>query len=244
MATPAHPSFSSKRATEPLPIPDSLAAADPILFFGGSFDPPHQAHASLPFAVAAARWPGLTPAPWVVFVPAARSPHKPDAPAADRHRVEMLRLTLRHQSRCWIWEQELADAPLNPAQPSFWADTWSIARRTFAPRDLAFLIGTDQAESMHRWRRYQEFWQDALVMLRAEELTESDFAARMRATGAWSPAEIDHWVSRLVRTPVIDASSTHIRAALADPTKRNARIEGLDPGVQKYILENGLYALA
>jgi nicotinate-nucleotide adenylyltransferase len=242
MATPAQPSFSVERATEPLPVPDSVVAADPILFFGGSFDPPHRAHATLSFAAAAARWPGR--APWVVFVPAARSPHKPDAPAEDRHRVEMLRLALGEQSRCWIWEQELADAPLNPGQPSFWADTWSIARRTFPPRDLAFLIGTDQALSMHRWRRYQEFWQDALVMLRAEELTESDFAARLRTTGAWTSDEIDHWVSRLVRTPVVDASSTEIRAALADPTKRNARIEGLDPGVQKYILEKGLYAPA
>lgn len=241
MDSPGHP---ANRRSQPSPTPPAGFTTEvaPVLFFGGSFDPPHQAHASLPFAVAAARWPDL--APRVVYVPAARSPHKPDAPAADRHRVEMLRLALRDQIHWWIWEQELADAPLNPGQPSFWADTWSIAGRTFAARERAFLIGVDQAESMHRWRRYREFWQDALVMLRAEELTESDFASRMRAIGAWTPAEIDHWVSRLVRTPVVDASSTEIRAHLADPTKRNARIEGLDPGVQKYILEKGLYAPA
>lgn len=242
MATPAQPSLSVERATVPLPVPRSVGSADPVLFFGGSFDPPHRAHVTLPFAVAAARWPDRSS--WVVFVPAARSPHKPDAPAEDRHRMEMLRLALRDQTRWWIWEQELADADLNPGQPSFWADTWSIARRTFVAREHAFLIGVDQAESMHRWRRYREFWQDALVMLRAEELTESDFAARMRATGAWKPDEIDHWVSRLVRTPVVDASSTHIRAALADPIQRNARVEGLDPGVQKYILANNLYTPA
>jgi nicotinate-nucleotide adenylyltransferase len=239
MASPGHP---VERASEPLTLPGSIAAADPVLLFGGSFDPPHRAHAALPFAVAAARWPGRTP--WVVYVPAARSPHKQAHPAPDRHRVEMLRLALRARNRWWPWEQELADAALNPGRPSYWADTWSIARRKFAARERAFLIGVDQAESMHRWRRYQEFWQDALVMLRAEEPTESEFADRMRATGAWTTTEIDRWVSRLVRTPVIDASSTHIRAALADPAKRNARIEGLDPGVQKYILAKGLYAPA
>lgn len=243
MAFPAHPGAAVERSTQACPpLPGAVAAADPVLFFGGSFDPPHLAHAKLPFAAAAARWSGR--APWVIYVPAARSPHKSDAPAEDRHRVEMLRQALRNRRRWWIWEQELADAPLNPGRPSFWADTWSIARRTFAARERAFLIGVDQAESMHRWRRYREFWQDALVMLRAEELTESEFAARMRATGAWTPAEVDHWVSRLVRTPVLDASSTEIRSALADPSKRNARIEGLDPGVQKYILEKGLYAPA
>lgn len=230
------------RISHPVPVPPRVRAADPVLFFGGSFDPPHAGHAALPFEVASRRWPGR--AAWVVFVPAARSPHKPGPPAPDPHRVEMLRLALRCRSRWWIWEQELADARLNPGQPSYWADTWAIAARVFNARERSFLIGVDQAESMHRWARYQEFWPDALVMHRAETLTESQFADRMRATGAWSAAEIDRWVSRLVRTPVVDASSTAIRAALADPAQRNARIDGLDPGVRKYIAERGLYTPA
>jgi nicotinate (nicotinamide) nucleotide adenylyltransferase len=223
-------------------LPPVVASSEPVLFFGGSFDPAHAGHAALPFEVARRRWPGRET--WVVFVPAARSPHKAEPPAPDRHRVEMLRVGLRGQRRWWIWEQELADAGLNAGQPSYWADTWAIAGGVFSARERAFLIGVDQAESMHRWARYREFWADALVMFRADDITDNAFADRMRATGAWTPAEIDHWVSRLVRTPVVDASSTEIRVHLADPTKRNARIEGLDPGVQKYVLEKGLYAPA
>jgi hypothetical protein len=66
----------------------------------------------------------------------------------------------------------------------------------------------------------------------------------MRATGAWSDADLAIWDGRLVATPTAAGSSTLIRAALADPAQRNARIEGLDPGVQKYILDRGLYASA
>lgn len=233
-------SRAMQRRSDLAAVPPPVARADRVLFFGGSFDPPHAGHAGLPFEVAA-RWAGKTA--WVVFVPAARSPHKPTAPVPDRHRVEMLRIGLRGRSRWWIWPQELADAALNPGQPSYWADTWSIARRVFAARDRAFLIGTDQALAMHRWHRYAEFWRDALVMRRGDQ-SESGFRDAMTATGAWSDADIAHWMSRLIETPTVNASSTAIRSALADPAQRKTPIEGLDRGVQKYILDRGLYAIA
>ena len=231
-----------ERSSHPCPLPACFAGADPVLFFGGSFDPPHEGHAALPFLAARARWPGERAA--VVFVPAARSPHKDRDPTPDRHRVEMLRLALRGRPGWWIWEQELADAERNPGAPSYWADTWAVARSVFGGRERAFLIGTDQAVSMHRWRRYQEFWWDALVVLRPRGPGADDLGAALRETGAWTGPEIDHWMSRLVRTDTVDASSTSIRAALADPAQRNARIDGLDPGIQKYILDRGLYTPA
>ncbi len=172
-------------------------------------------------------------------MPAARSPHKRAEPAADRHRVEMLRLGLRGRSRWWIWEQELRDAALNPGEPSYWADTWAIAGRVFAG-ERAFLIGTDQALSMHRWHRYAEFWGDALVMRRGDR-SDDEFVSGLRETGAWSADDIERWVSRLIDVPRIDASSTAIRAALAHQKTRGGAVDGLDPGVRSYILGRGLY---
>lgn len=231
------------RSAAPHPVPPGDSPAGRLLFFGGSFDPPHIAHARLPFEAARLWWknqPSL-----VAFVPAARSPHKPNPPAADHHRLAMLHLALSSEPHAGrdglIWEHELEQAQLNPGKPSYWADTWAVAPRAFPLAERVFLIGVDQALALHRWARFREFWADAVVMLRAEDLTDADFAAGMRATGAWSPDEIDRWTTRLVRTPTIDASSTRIRAALADPAQRNARIESLDPGVQRYILDHGLY---
>jgi nicotinate (nicotinamide) nucleotide adenylyltransferase len=231
-----------ERAFRPCRVPACIAGADAVLFFGGSFDPPHTGHADLPFRAARARWPGRRVP--VIFVPAARSPHKDRDPTPDRHRVEMLRLSLRGRKDWWIWEQELDDAALNPGAPSYWADTWAIARRVFAARDRAFLIGTDQAVSMHRWRRFEEFWTDALVVLRPGGPGPDELARVLAGTGAWSEADIGRWMSRLVRTETVDASSTAIRDVLSDPARRNARIEGLDPGVQKYVLDRGLYTPA
>jgi len=233
-----------ERGYATIAVPGCAARADRVLFLGGSFDPVHMGHVGL--ALSAARAWGGDEA-WVVFVPAARSPHKDREPTADRHRLEMLRLALRGRRRWWIWDQELRDAGLNPGEPSYWADTWAIAKQTFGGGDgRAFLIGTDQALSMHRWRRSNEFWRDALVMRRGDG-SDDDFAGALRGTGAWSEADIGHWMSRVVDVPVMDVSSTAIREGLS--ARENARgegpvrqaVDGLDPGVFRYIAERGLY---
>ncbi len=239
---PAATSPRVERASRPIPVPACVAGARRVLFFGGSFDPPHRGHTELPFAAASARWPGQDA--WVVFVPAARSPHKDHQPAPDAHRVEMLRLALQGRRRWWTWEQELADASGNPGQPSYWADTWLLAARAFPRAERSFLIGVDQALAMHRWRRFGEFWRDALVVLRPGSPDPVRLREGLRDLGVWSDAEVDDWMSRLVRTATVDASSSAVREALADPAQRNARIEGLDPGVQRYILSRGLYTPA
>ncbi len=221
-------------------MPACVRRAERVLFFGGSFDPPHAAHAELPFAAAERWWPE-GPRPWVVFVPAARSPHKAHAPAPDRHRAEMLRIALRDRRRWWIWEDELARA--EAGEPSFWADTWRRARAAFGASEAVFLIGADQALAMHRWSRYREIWRDAVVLARpgtdAAALCEG-----LERAGVWTPAEIDRWAARTVPLPMLDASSTAVRAALADPDRRNGPIPGLDEGVRRYAVERGLYAPA
>lgn len=226
-------------------LPPCVRSARRVLFVGGSFDPVHNGHIRPAFDAASA-WFGRGGEGhdvWVVFVPAARSPHKDTPPIEDRHRVEMLRIALRGRSRWWIWDEELARAGRNPGEPSYWADTWSLAARCVPHAERAFLVGTDQALAMHRWSRFGSFWRDAVVVRRGDEPID-DFLGSMRATGAWDDAALAHWASRVVDGALIDASSSAIRSALADPANRNAPIEGLDRGVQGYIVERGLYGPA
>ncbi len=177
----------------------------------------------------------------VVYVPAGRSPFKPTLPTADHHRLAMLRLAL-HDCRQWsIWEQELRDAPMNPDRPSYWADTWSIVRQMEMDGINRFLIGADQALSMHRWHRYAEFWRDAVVVLRDQGDSPDAFIAHLRTLGVWSDADIEHWSKQIALVPMIHASSTDIRAALRDHAQRTGPIGGLAPQVQAYILEHDLY---
>ena len=63
---------------------------DPILIFGGTFDPPHLAHTALPPLVAR-----RLDCKRILYIPAAANPLKTDAPpTAVEHRLAMLRLAL------------------------------------------------------------------------------------------------------------------------------------------------------
>lgn len=177
----------------------------------------------------------------VVFVPASRSPFKQLGPAPDEHRISMLKIALENSPNCEIWHQELVDARLNPDQPSYWADTWAIIQNMSMKGTNRFLIGADQAQSMHKWKRYNEFWKGAIVMLRQGTDSSDQLIEQLDALGIWSVDDLNHWRRSVIIVPTIDASSTFIRDALRDPTTRSRPIRGLDPKVHAYILEHALY---
>lgn len=224
-----------------IPLSEQAGRARLRLFFGGSFDPPHIAHTRLPALAMAIL--GTEPAR-LVYVPAARSPLKAGSHATEPHRLAMLHLALEDAEDAEIWEQELRDGALNPDRPSYWADTWAIVQSMNPPGENHFLIGADQALSMHRWRRYNDIWRDAVVMLRDKQDQPAFLIERLGALGVWSDGDLSRWRSSIVALPTVPASSTVIRAALADPARREHPIVGLDDQVHAYILENRLYTVA
>ncbi len=179
----------------------------------------------------------------LVYVPAAQSPHKTEPPTADEHRIAMLNIALQSVDRDWsIWTQELADGTLNPGAPSYWADTWAIANALLPDSMNRFLIGADQAMSMHRWHRYQEFWEDATVMMRDGIGDTDELIEGLDRLGVWTQDDLKHWRTCCVPVEMVPWSSSEIRQQLCrTDQQKNTRIEGLDPGVQSYILEHGLY---
>lgn len=130
-----------------------------VLLFGGTFDPPHTGHTRLPAAARDRLWPGRDDA-WIVFVPAARSPHKTTAArASDEDRVAMLRRAAEGIARAVVWTDEIDRARWSASRgveaPSYTVDTVDRAREVLpaAPRiELRLLIGADQAAAFHRWR--------------------------------------------------------------------------------------------
>jgi len=208
------------------------------IFFGGTFDPPHSAHFELPHRV---REELDSPDAWLIYVPAAQSPHKDIAPTPDHHRVAMLEIALGNRERCVIWDTELARTQYHPDKPSFWADTWDTVNAAGSLGDNRFLIGADQALAMHRWHRFESIWRDAIVMMRDEHEAPRQLIEALAETGAWDQEQLAHWRASIVRVPMIDASSTHIRAMLRDPETRKNPIATLDDRVHQYILEHSLY---
>jgi nicotinate-nucleotide adenylyltransferase len=115
--------------------------------FGGSFDPVHLGH--LLVAQAAREELELTR---LYFIPAARSPFKPDsAPTPPGERARLLRLALAGQNWCEIDEQEIRRGGV-----SYTIDTVRDYAGRFPGAELFYLIGADHVGQLPKWRAAEE----------------------------------------------------------------------------------------
>jgi nicotinate-nucleotide adenylyltransferase len=221
-----------------------LAGARRVVVFGGSFDPVHRWHAAV--AGAAKRRVGVAgKGAWVVFVPAARSPHKEDGPrAGDEDRVEMLRRATGRMKRAVVWTDEMdRAAAANGEVPSYTVDTLRRLRRGLSKDAKVWLLmGADQAEKFHLWREYREVMRLAspLVVLRPPMRSADGLVRAMRSTGAWTEEELSQWGRRVVKCAVRAVSSTEVRAAAARGNGKKLRTM-VSPGVAAWIEGRGLY---
>lgn len=223
-------------------LPRGVRTARAIVVFGGTFDPVHRWH----IAVAGAARRRAGPGAWLVFVPAARSPHKPasEGPRApDADRVEMLRRATRRMVRAAVWTEEL-----ERGGASYTVDTLRRLRARCGSAGRAarvyLLIGADQAAKFHLWRDYRELMKLAdggvLVALRPPLGSAAALARALRASGAWSEAEVSGWVGRVVRCGVRGVSSTRVRTAAARGDGSLLR-RLTAPAVAAWIRRRGLY---
>ena len=220
----------------PLHIPDECRHA---VLFGGTFDPPHEAHVSLADLGRQELERREGGPALLVFVPAARSPHKADAPSATSpQRVEMLRLATSHLRHCAVWTDELDRAA--EGEPSYWLQTLERARQVIGGRSLGFLIGADQAASFHRWREPRKMLALARVLVLPREpiATAHQLRRALKETNFWNEKELDRWAESFVQVGLLDAASTEVRRAEGSPFQTP-----LHPDVLAYARTHGLYGL-
>lgn len=202
---------------------------DGILVFGGTFDPPHLAHTTLPTMVASRL--GLKR---LVYVLAALNPLKQDTPpTASHHRLAMLRLVLRD-----LPNAEISTIELERGGPSYTVDTLTTFREQFGDDvPIRLLIGADQAIEFHKWKDWQRIIElaEPAVMVRPPWSAKS-FGDALRETMAQD--EVDAWAQRAVEVPAMDISSTEIRRRLHTGSDVS---EMLHPDVIAYIREHNLY---
>lgn len=114
-----------------------------IGLYGGSFDPVHRGH--LMVAQAALEELELDR---LVFIPAWRSPFKPDVrPASGSERLRWLRMALVGQSRCSVDSIEL-----EREGTSYTIDTVRVFKDLHPEASFFFLIGADHVSQLPRWR--------------------------------------------------------------------------------------------
>jgi nicotinate-nucleotide adenylyltransferase len=212
-----------------------------VLLFGGSFDPPHHAHIAGPTTVARRLYGDSAV---VLFIPAARSPHKPGGPAAaDEHRVAMLRLAGAEH----VWTGELDAGRGRAGRPSYTIGTVRRLRRDLPERiALRLLIGADQAAAFHRWKDPRAIIRlaDPLVMARVPVTTADDLYRALDAR-FWTTAEKRAWCARLAPNPLADDASTQTRRAVPRAPGTLAgwerELPQVPPAVARYIMGHRLY---
>ncbi len=165
-----------------------------LCLFGGTFDPPHNAH----FIIAEAIRESLD-LNKIIFIPAFKPPHKynslPVTPV--EHRIAMLKLCIDD-----ISEFEFSDIELKRGGVSYTIDTIREMKESkgIASKDLHFLIGSDSLANFKTWYCWEDILKESqVVVARRPRFEESDI----------DPALIEQ--VKFLNLPRMEVSSTEIR---------------------------------
>ncbi len=199
-----------------------------IALFGGTFDPIHLGHTAV--AAAAAEHIG---AEKIVFIPAKCSPLKDSFPKAiDDDRLAMIALAIAGNEKF-----QLSDYELKKPEPNYTLETVRQFRAEYGGgTSIYWLAGADSVDDLPRWYAIADLIDECnlSVMYRAG-CKPPDFAG---FKAVWGAARVEKLQKNVIKTPLIDISSTEIRNRLAagcDVTNM------LHPKVADYIRKHGLY---
>ena len=209
----------------------SLAHLRRVGVYGGSFDPVHAGHLHVA-RVARERFAldGL------VFVPAARPPHKPGRElASEADRLAMLELALEGWNDAWISTVEFERVGF-----SYTYDTLrELPARAGLASDCALhvVIGWDNLRGLERWHRANEMLTLAQPIVVWREGGDEEVLAHLART--LDPKAFARVERGLVRVPPAPESSTDVRAALE---RGELPAGAVAPKVLEYIRSRGIYS--
>lgn len=202
-----------------------------VALFGGTFDPVHLGHT----AVAAAA-KELIGAEKIVFVPAKRSPLKSFFPkAGDENRLSMIAAAISGNAGF-----DLSDYELKRTGPSYTLETVRYFQNDLGGDTVIYwLAGADNVEDLVHWYGVPELIDECnlAVMYRAG-FEPPDFS---RFEPVWGRQRVEKLQRNIIKTPLIDISSTEIRRRLSSGHDVSSMV---CPEVLQYIREHGLYGVS
>ena len=172
----------------------------------------------------------------IVLVPAASPPHKSPAHARADDRLEMLRLATEGEGIFEICEDEL-----QRSGPSYTLDTLCRLRQRHGPgAALHWVIGADMLPELPQWHRVTELLEIARLIVCLRPPWDRKLPEILEGLRQKLPAKaVDDLEQSVVRTPLIDISSTDIRSRVGE----GKSIRYLLPErVRRCIAEKGIYA--
>ncbi|MCS1411856.1 MAG: putative nicotinate-nucleotide adenylyltransferase [Verrucomicrobia subdivision 3 bacterium] len=145
-----------------------------IGLYGGSFDPIHLGH----LLVAQAAYEELQ-LDKLVFIPAARSPFKPDSEPLEAHqRLRLIRLALAGRTEFDVYESEIQSGGV-----SFTIDTVRRFITRYPSARFIYLIGTDHIATLPQWKEaaaLSELVEFAVIPRLGEQMVDSPVGFRCR----------------------------------------------------------------
>ncbi len=171
-----------------------MTAGRRIGLFGGTFDPPHNAHVAL--ARLALAELALDELRWI---PAGQPWQKSRQITAAGHREAMVRLAMEGEPRFVLERCELSRQG-----PSFTLDTVRELQAAQPGAQWFLIIGQDQYAGLHTWRDWREL------------LSRVTLAVANRPGVAAAPhPDVEAAAHHVVPLPMLDIASTDIRARVA-----------------------------
>ncbi len=196
--------------------------------FGGTFNPVHMGHLIL--AEQCREQAGLDQ---VLFVPAARPPHKQGlALASFEQRVEMLNLAISGQPSFRV-----DDLEKNRPGPSFTVDTLASLHDRDPNAELLLIIGSDTLHDLPTWHEPRRLLELAgLLIVARPGWPVADVAELRKTLTLADDFPLRHQVCQV---PLVEISSSDLRQRLA--AGRSVRYL-MPRAVEAYVNDKNLYA--
>ena len=185
--------------------------------YGGSFNPIHKGHVQLAEALC---HKGVVNEIWFLV-----SPRNPFKQASKDLLDEHDRLSLARLATAGHPQLHVSDFEFSLPRPSYTVDTLAALRKAYPDRQFALIMGADNWQSFHRWRKPDDILRHHRIVVYPRPGYPVDAATL--------PPGV-----RLADTPLIDISSTQIRHTIAQGGDASA---ALDEAVWKRICEKGYY---
>lgn len=196
---------------------------NPLILYGGTFNPIHQGHMAL-CSYLHQRFRQAE----ILLMPAALPPHKPtEGIAAEEHRLEMCRIAAQGVPYVTVGTYEI-----HQKGKSYTIDTLRYLSKKYPGRPLYLLMGSDMLLTFRQWRQWQEIGKLATLLGAMRHPGDRSALKKVQQSLKEDGVEV-----LLLDNPPKVLSSTRVRFALG----QGRADDFLPEGVGEYILDQHLY---
>ena len=187
------------------------------VIFGGAFNPVHNEHINMVKHLLT-----LEDVEKVILLPSVNPPHK-ECPTSFEQRLDMLRLVTKDLDRV-----EISDFERDGDGKRYTCEVLPKLKKIYG--DIAFVIGGDSLEDLHKWKNPQEVIKICPIFVFTRGMSEKFLAS------------LEYWKKQGGDIRVCDYSPSDISSTVIRYNAELGIYRNLDVRVAEYIKDNCLYS--